>query len=243
MYLIKKQRENGEAKPVGKDTEVRSDTVQDNVKNAADTAPGNQKAEVCTDSSCGSTDKTAGENDKSKETPSETDALKFYLKQSLEELKKQKDENEKLKSQLEDEKSQLDQLKDKLDGIVREYDNYRRRTAAEKENLGIEATSKAVLALLPALDNLERAMPFADSNPESFKKGVEMTLRQLSEAFKTFGVEEIEAHGAIFNPEFHEAVMHVEDESLGESVVSEVFQKGYRLGEKIVRHSVVKVAN
>ncbi len=86
-------------------------------------------------------------------------------------------------------------------------------------------------------------MPFADSNPESFIKGVEMTLRQLIEAFKSLGVEEIEAQDAAFDPELHDAVMHVEDENAGDSVVVEVFQKGYRLGDRIIRHSVVKVAN
>jgi molecular chaperone GrpE len=86
-------------------------------------------------------------------------------------------------------------------------------------------------------------MPFAEANHEGFKKGVEMTLKQFTEAFKSLGVEEIEAQEAVFNPELHEAVMHVEDESVGDSVITEVFQKGYRLGDRIVRHSVVKVAN
>lgn len=99
------------------------------------------------------------------------------------------------------------------------------------------------MSLLPALDNLQRALPYADSNPESFVQGVKMTLNQLTEGFKTLGVEEIEAGGEKFDPDLHNAVMHCEDESLGDSVITEVFQKGYKIGEKIIRHSMVKVAN
>lgn len=175
--------------------------------------------------------------------PSEIDILKLYLSQTMEKLKKREEELEKLKASEEQAKEQVLRCKERYDALTAEYENYRRRTAVEKENLSTDAISKAVLALLPALDNLERAMPFANSNHESFVKGVEMTLRQLQDAFKSLGVEEIEAQGAVFDPQVHEAVMHVDDENAGESVITEVFQKGYKLGDKVIRHSVVKVAN
>lgn len=234
IYLKKQRKDNAEEKNSKVQNEKENEVNSKDTENPAvkDEKPEKEPAE-----------NSSTEKKDEEKQPSETDVLKFYVKQTLEELKKQKEENEKLKSEFEVSEAQLRGYKDKLDSTVKEYDNYRRRTTVEKENLGAEATSKAVLALLPALDNLERAVPFADSNPESFKKGVEMTLRQLEDAFKSLGVEEIEAQGAEFNPEFHEAVMHVEDESLGESVITDVFQKGYKIGDKIVRHSVVKVAN
>lgn len=181
--------------------------------------------------------------EESKKQPSDTDILKFYVKQLQDSSNKQKEENDSLKAQVEKLGSQITQCAEKFDGLVAEYENYRRRTTAEKENLSTESASKAVLTLLPALDNLERAMPFAESNYDSFKKGVEMTLRQLTDAFKSLGIEEIEAQGSVFDPELHDAVMHVEDDSLGESIITDVFQKGYRLGDKVVRPSVVKVVN
>lgn len=232
MTLIKKQRKDGDEPQTEKETasaEKTEASQDENVTAAKDEAEG--KAEG------------GGDEGEEGKKPTEVDFLKFYLQQSLEDLKKQKDENEELKKQSDQLNDQLAHCKEKYDGLVAEYDNYRRRTALEKENLGDDATSKAVLTLLPALDNLERAMPFAESNPDSFKQGVEMTLRQLADAFRALGVEEIEAQGAVFDPELHDAVMHVEDDGVGESVVTDVFQKGYRLGDKVVRHSVVKVAN
>lgn len=185
---------------------------------------------------------TPGTDEKTKQ-PSDLDILKAYLAQTIEELKKTKQENDELRTRGQRLDSQADSLRGKLESVVAEYDNFRRRTAEEKEALSGEEKAKAVAALLPALDNLERAMPYAASNPESFEKGVEMTLRQMTETFRTLGVTEIEAQGAEFNPELHEAVMHVEDENVGEGIVTEVFQKGYMLGKKVIRHSVVKVAN
>lgn len=241
MHLIKKQRkDNGEAgAPEKKETTAKSAESKDTTAQNETTEP--EKENGTENTNAEQTENTDSKD--GKKELSETEFLKLYLQQSLEEVKKQKAENEKLKAELDSEKSHAEGFKDKLESIVKEYDNFRRRTAIEKENLGGEATVKAVSALLPALDNLERAMPFADSNPDSFKQGVEMTLRQLSDAFKSLGVEEIEAKGVEFNPEFHEAVMHVEDDSIGDSIITDVFQKGYKLGDRVVRHSVVKVAN
>jgi molecular chaperone GrpE len=174
---------------------------------------------------------------------SETDILKLYLEQSINEMKKARKEVGDAKKELEESKAQAIQFKEKLASLMTEYENYRRRTAAEKEAIYANAVCKSASELLPVLDSLELAMPFAESNPQSFKQGVEMTLKQLMDGFKSLGIEEIEAHNCEFNPDVHNAVMHVEDENHNESTVTEVFQKGFKYCDKVIRHSMVKVAN
>ena len=126
--------------------------------------------------------------------------------------------------------------------LAAEYDNYRKRTLKEKESSYLNGKSDAVEKLLPVYDNLERALnqPTEDA---AYKKGVEMTMNELVKIFTGLGVEIFGAVGEEFNPELHNAVMHTEDEELGENVVSQVFQKGFKLGEKIVRFAMVQVAN
>ena len=126
--------------------------------------------------------------------------------------------------------------------LMAEYDNFRKRSAKERENIYTDARVDTVSKFLPVYDNLARAMstPTAD---EAYKKGVEMTFNQLCEVFKKLGVEEIEAVGKTFDPNFHNAVMHVEDEEKGENEIVEEFQKGFKVGEKVIRFSMVKVAN
>jgi molecular chaperone GrpE len=174
---------------------------------------------------------------------SETDILKIYLEQAIGELKRSRAEIEKLKKQAEEFKSQAEQYKNKLGRMADEYDNFRRRTATEKDCLYAEAVASVVASLLPALDSLEKALGFSSSNPDGFRQGVELTLKQLTDGFSLLGVKEIEAQGQKFDPEKHNAVIHVKDKNLGESVVTEVFQKGYEIGDRVIRHSVVKVAN
>ena len=174
---------------------------------------------------------------------SETDILKIYLENMAAQLKKTQDERDEIKKELDAANGKIKDLKDSLTSLSGEYENYRRRTGEEKVSISSDAVAKSVSALLPALDSLERAVPFAEKNPDSFRKGVEMTLRLLSDGFKTLGVEEIEADGEGFNPGLHNAVMHVEDENLSEGVVAEVLQKGYKIGDRVIRHSMVKVAN
>lgn len=126
--------------------------------------------------------------------------------------------------------------------LMAEYDNFRKRSAKERENIYTDVRVDTVSKFLPVYDNLQRAMatPTAD---EAYKKGVEMTFSQLCEVFKKLGVEEIEAVGKTFDPTYHNAVMHVEDEEKGESEIVEEFQKGFKIGEKVIRFSMVKVAN
>ena len=126
--------------------------------------------------------------------------------------------------------------------LAAEYDNYRKRTAREKENLWTEAKTDTVQAFLPVYDNLERALK-QDTADEAYKKGVEMIMAQMKEVFAKLGVTEIEAQGQPFDPNLHNAVMHIEDENLGENTVAQVFQAGFMLGEKVIRFAMVQVAN
>ena len=145
--------------------------------------------------------------------------------------------------------SELESLKDQVAGpedkylrLAAEYDNYRKRTAKEKESLWTDVKADTAGAFLPVYDNLERALK-QDTADEAFKKGVEMTMNQLKEVLTKLGITEIPAQGQPFDPKYHNAVMHVEDESLGQNVVAEVFQTGFQCGEKVIRFAMVKVAN
>ena len=126
--------------------------------------------------------------------------------------------------------------------LAAEYDNYRKRSQKEKDNLYTEIRSETVEKFLPVYDNLERALA-QEMQDAAFKKGVEMTMNQLVSVMEKLGVESFGAAGDHFDPQLHNAVMHIEDESLGENVIAEVFQKGFKVGEKVVRFAMVKVAN
>ena len=126
--------------------------------------------------------------------------------------------------------------------VAAEFDNFRKRTIKEKEQSYGNGKADAVEKLLPVYDNLERALN-QPTEDEAFKKGVEMTMTQLVGIFSGLGVEIFGNVGEEFDPNFHNAVMHTEDESLGENVISQVFQKGFKLGDKIIRFAMVQVAN
>ena len=126
--------------------------------------------------------------------------------------------------------------------LMAEFDNYKKRSAKERENIYTDVRVDTVTKFLPVFDNLERAMK-TETADEAFKKGVEMTFNQLMDVFKKLGVEEIESVGKPFDPAVHNAVMHVEDAERGENEIVEEFQKGFRIGDKVIRHSMVKVAN
>ena len=131
---------------------------------------------------------------------------------------------------------------DKYLRLAAEYDNYRKRTAKEKETLWGDAKADTAGAFLPVYDNLERALK-QETADEAFKKGVEMTMNQLKEVLSKLGVTEIPALGQTFDPNLHNAVMHIDDENFGENEVAEVFQAGFQCGEKVIRFAMVKVAN
>ena len=139
-------------------------------------------------------------------------------------------------------REQLKQQEDKFLRLAAEYDNFRRRSQKEKEAIYADATADAVKALLGVYDNLERALK-QETTDEAYKKGVEMTMAGLQKALTDLGVTEIDAVGQSFDPNIHNAVMHIDDESLGENTVAEVFQTGFMLGDKVIRFAMVKVAN
>ena len=140
---------------------------------------------------------------------------------------------------------ELSEQKDKFLRLAAEYDNYRKRTAKEKEAIYADAKIDTVTAMLPVYDNLERALgQYRDEDADSpHRKGVEMVFTQFKESLSKLGVSAMDALGQPFDPEKHNAVMHVEDESAGENTVVEVLQQGFTLGGKVLRFAIVKVAN
>ena len=138
---------------------------------------------------------------------------------------------------------QLEAAKEQFARLTAEYENYRKRTAKEKETIYQDAKADTIRAFLAVYDNLERAAGAGGGEDSPHKKGLEMIFAQYKELLKSLGVEEIEAQGAPFDPERHNAVMHIDDENLGENVVAAVFQAGFMLGDKVIRHATVQVAN
>ena len=126
--------------------------------------------------------------------------------------------------------------------LAAEYDNFRRRSAKEKTDAYSSAKADAALAFLPVFDNLQRALA-APCTDEAYAKGVEMTMTQLRQVLEKLGITEIDALNQHFDPNLHNAVMHVDDDSVGESTVVEVFQSGFKMGDKVIRFAMVKVAN
>lgn len=148
----------------------------------------------------------------------------------------------KLEEEIKRLKNENSALTDRLSRLVAEYDNYRKRTAKEKEEISNDCTAKVIADILPGIDNLERALVTETDDLPGLKEGVQMTLDQFFNALKKLQVEEIPTTEG-FDPNFHEAVMHETDENRGEKEISEVFIKGYRRGDKVIRHSIVKVVN
>ncbi len=152
-----------------------------------------------------------------------------------------KEENERLRAELEEQKKMLAEQNDKYLRMAAEYDNFRRRSREEKEATYENALSDTVAELLPIIDNLERAAMYDDG--EKVRDGLVMIAKSVTGALSALGVEEIGKVGDTFDPNLHSAVMHVEDESLGEGEIVEVFQKGYKKGKHIIRFATVKTAN
>jgi molecular chaperone GrpE len=152
--------------------------------------------------------------------------------------KKKKETEEKLKRL----QNENDTLKDRLLRLNAEYENYRKRTQKEKEALYSDSIVDVIKELLPVLDNLETSLKVEVVDVEGLRKGVEMTLSQFNGALSKLKVTEVDT-SIPFDPNFHNAVMHVEDPSLGQNEIAEVFMKGYQREDKIIRYSVVKVAN
>ena len=139
-------------------------------------------------------------------------------------------------------KAELALERDRYLRLAAEYDNYRKRSQKEREALFSDIKAETVIQILTIYDNLERALA-QTCEDEAFYKGVEMTMCQLMESFTKLGITIISAHGEQFDPELHNAVMHIEDEDVGDNTIIEEFQKGFKLGDKVIRFSMVKVAN
>jgi len=153
------------------------------------------------------------------------------------------DEIEALKRALEEKTKECDGYIDQLRRLAAEFDNFRKRTAREREAVYCDAVADTVEGVLPVLDNLERAIAVGNTEPAALKDGVELVLKQLKSTLCNIGVEEIEAVGETFDPAVHNAVMHEENEDEGQSVIVEEFQKGFKFKDKVIRHSMVKVVN
>ncbi|MEA4828284.1 MAG: nucleotide exchange factor GrpE [Clostridium sp.] len=156
-------------------------------------------------------------------------------------LSQLKDENKNLLDENKKLQNELEAIKDRLLRVNSEYDNFRKRTEKEKKAIYTDACSDILKHMLPVFDNLERAV-LAEGNADDLKKGIEITIKQFEEAFKKLDVEEISTDGE-FDPNYHNAIMHVEDDNFGKNQIVEVFQRGFKREDKVLRFSLVKVAN
>lgn len=163
------------------------------------------------------------------------------IKENIEE----KTEEDILKERLEKAEATSKEYLDKLQRTMAEFDNFRKRTTVEKSSMYENGTRDTIEKFLPILDNFERAiLSTSDEDKQSsIFKGIDMIFNQLLDTFKSIGIEELPGIGETFDPNIHNAVLHVEDKSLGQNVISEVMQKGYKYKDKIIRPSMVKVAN
>lgn len=162
-------------------------------------------------------------------------------KQLREENRKLTAKNKELGDSLEKAQKEHDELQDKYLRVCAEYDNFRKRTQKERDGIFTDAYSDALKEILPIFDNLERAALYTE--PDKLTEGLELIFKSAKEMLSKLGVEEFGAVGDKFDPNIHNAVMHIDDDSVGEDEIIEVFQKGYKRGEKIIRHAMVKVAN
>ena len=163
-------------------------------------------------------------------------------KEELKQEEKKVNENCKEDTELNSVKLELEETTDRLKRLMAEFDNFKKRSAKEREGLYNSLLSDIIGSFLPVVDNLEKAVN-SNTEDDGYKQGVELVLKQFMDVLSSLGVKEIEGIGATFNPEYHEAVSLVQDESLGEKEIKEVFRKGYKIGEKVIRHSMVVVAN
>ncbi len=173
------------------------------------------------------------------------ETMKKMEETSKEELKeKETKENsmEDIKKESATLKLKLEETEDRLKRIAAEFDNYKKRSNKEKEDMYSSIMGDVVSAFLPVIDNLEKAVE-SNTEDENYKQGVELVLKQFKDVLTANGVKQIEAIGKTFDPELHEAVSAVVDENLGEKEVKEEYRKGYMIGNKVIRHSMVVVAN
>ncbi len=168
---------------------------------------------------------------------------KLDKKEKKSELKRLKGELEEAKKKAEAEKARADEANDKYLRNLAEYDNFRKRTQLERKNIYGDAVSDTLTGLLPIIDNLQIAQKYSGGDADKIAEGVEMILSKLPDTLEKLGVKAFGEIGEKFDPSLHNAVMHVDDDSLGESEIVEVLQAGYMYGERVLRYAMVKVAN
>ena len=162
--------------------------------------------------------------------------------ENAQESKSENNKEKELNEQISKLKDELADVKDRHTRLIAEFDNLKKRSAKEREGLYNSIIGDIISSLLPVIDNLEKATE-ADSKDEEYKKGIELVLKQFKDVLNANGVKEIEAVGQPFDPELHEAVSMIQDENLGEKIVAQEYRKGYMIGNKVIRHSMVVVAN
>lgn len=182
-----------------------------------------------------------GRTDMNKDKKTSEKAVEEEVKETAEEKAEETAEQE--VSETEKLEKELAEQKDSYLRLAAEYDNFRKRSQREKEAAYGDSRARVLTQLLPVIDNFERANANTNSSLEDYKKGIDMIQKQLTDVFASFEVEAFGKAGEQFDPNIHSAVMHVDDDSLEENVITDVFSKGYKMGDKILRHAMVKVAN
>ena len=169
-------------------------------------------------------------------------AEKEQKQEELQQEESTKTEEQTLKDTILMQKQKLEEQEDRLKRLMAEFDNYKKRSSKERDSLYHSLVGDIFTSLLPVIDNLEKAVQ-AKTEDEGYKQGVELVLKQMQDVLKANGVVEIETIGKKFDPSLHEAVSLVQDEKLGEKEIKEEFRKGYMIGDRVLRHSLVVVAN
>lgn len=167
------------------------------------------------------------------------------IQEEVEEVEKEKNEKHDKKEKKHNEmvpKQDYDELDDRFKRILAEFENYKKRSSKERDGLYNSILSDVIEVMLPVVDNLENAAK-VETADENYKQGIELVLKQFKDVLKSKGVEEIKALGETFDPELHEAVGSIQDESLGEKEIAQEYRKGYKIGNRVIRHSMVVVAN
>lgn len=189
------------------------------------------------------------DKEKMEETVENAEEVKEETVETVEEVKEEatetdeKTQEETLEEKLVKAEEQVKEAQDKWLRQLAEFENFRKRTNQEKQGMYNNGVRDTIEKFLPVVDNFERAVAATEDKESSTYKGIEMILKQMLDVMKAIGVEEIPAEGELFDPNVHAAVMHIEDESCDDNVVVDVFQKGYKHGDKVIRPAMVKVAN
>ena len=162
--------------------------------------------------------------------------------EEIKESEEKVEENKKENTEIEALKTELENTTDRLKRMMAEFDNFKKRSAKEREQLYNSILSDIIASFLPVMDNIEKAIN-APTEDENYKQGVELVAKQLSDLLISLGVEEIKSVGNKFDPELHEAVSHIDDDTKGPQEIVQEYRKGYKIGLKVIRHSMVVVAN